>query len=85
MPSNGKTRSIAATVGGNIRAARAAAGLTQKQLGAMVNDSDGMAVSRWERAVNHPSHENLIALASALGLDIAWFYTDHDHDLREAA
>lgn len=69
---------IRATVAGNIRAARAAAGLTQRQLAARVNGVDSLAVSRWERAAMLPRPENFAALAAALGRDIAWFYTDHE-------
>lgn len=62
----------------NIREARDARGLTQRQLGALVNDMDGMTVSRWERGRVTPSLENMTALANALGVDVAWLYTDHE-------
>jgi len=62
----------------NIREARDARGLTQRELGALVNGMDGLAVSRWERGKVLPSTQSLTALATALGVDAAWFYTDHE-------
>lgn len=78
------TRHIKSIVGGNIRVARDAAGLTQRQLGALVNDMDSINVSRWERGQVMPSPGSLVALAEALGQPVAWFYTDHEPE-REAA
>lgn len=72
------TRQIKSIVAGNIRAARDARGLTQREIAAMANVSDGLAVSRWENERVAPSTESLVALADALGLELAWFYTDHD-------
>lgn len=71
------------TVAANIRKARNAKGLTQRQLAGLVNDVDPLAVSRWERGVSLPLSENLEALAAALDRTVAWFYTDGD--LQEAA
>ena len=78
------TRHIKSIVGGNIRSARDASGLTQRELGARVNDMDSINVSRWERAQVMPSAASMVALAEALGRDVAWFYTDHEPE-REAA
>lgn len=78
------TRHIKSIVGDNIRAARDEAGLTQRQLGALVNDMDSINVSRWERGQVLPSSVSLMALADALKQPVAWFYTDHGTE-REAA
>lgn len=72
-------------VGANIRAAREERHLTQRQLGTLVNDTDGNAVSRWERGAHRPSDENLVLLSRALDREIAWFYRDHSVDTQEAA
>jgi transcriptional regulator with XRE-family HTH domain len=65
----------ATTLGANIKRARLAAGLTQRQLADRV-DVDPMMVSKWERGWHRPSEENLIALTRELGRDMAWLYTE---------
>jgi transcriptional regulator with XRE-family HTH domain len=70
------TGNLKATLAANIRSARDAAGMTQRQL-ATVIDTESSLVSKWERAEHRPSDTNLAAIAAALGLDLAWFYTDH--------
>jgi transcriptional regulator with XRE-family HTH domain len=77
MPSQAP-RHIKSIVAQNIRAARDSRGLTQRQLGALVNDMDGLAVSRWERGKVHPSLDSLTTLARVFDVDIAWFYTEHE-------
>lgn len=84
MPSQA-ARQIKPTVAANIKAARVKAGLTQRQLGALVNDVDAMAVSRWERGYVMPSVDNLMALAAALGRDPSWFYAAHKPSHKRAA
>lgn len=69
-------RQLKAIVGENIAAARKAMGLTQRELAAVV-ETEGFAVSRWERGTVKPSDKNLAALAAALQRDLAWFYVDH--------
>lgn len=71
---------IGATVGANIRSARKAANLTQRQLAQRVNDVDPLAVSRWERGESRPNDMNFAALAATFGVPIAWFYMDHSTD-----
>ena len=39
-----------------------------------------MRVSDWERGVHVPSTQNLLALATATGRSLAWFYTDHSSE-----
>jgi transcriptional regulator with XRE-family HTH domain len=72
---------FATTIGQNIRAARKAAGMTQRQLANKL-DTDPVLVSKWERARHRPNDENLFALARECGVEPSWFYMDHE---REAA
>jgi transcriptional regulator with XRE-family HTH domain len=72
---------IRTIVARNIRAARAAKRLTQRELAGMVNGVDTLAVSRWERGTSLPNARNLVALAAALDREPGWFYSD----LKEAA
>lgn len=44
-----------------------------------------MAISNWERGEYRPSAANLVALSEVLGLDLGWFYTEHEPDGAEAA
>lgn len=62
-------------IGANLRAARAAAGLTQRQLAERIG-TDSFQVSRWERGANRPQDETLTALADALSIDLAAFYAE---------
>jgi putative transcriptional regulator len=58
--------------GGRLKAMRTGAGLTQQQLA----DRAGLslrAVTQWERGVREPSWGNVLALASALGVDCTAF------------
>jgi transcriptional regulator with XRE-family HTH domain len=71
------SRQIKTIVAANIRSARKAKGLTQRELGRAVNDVDALAVYRWEKGTATPNATNFAALANALERDIAWFYTDH--------
>lgn len=72
------TRQIRSIVGDNIKAARDAKGLKQRELGALVNGMEAIAVSRWERGVVLPTTVNLVRLAEVLERDVSWFYTDHE-------
>jgi transcriptional regulator with XRE-family HTH domain len=74
---------VATTLGCNIRAARKAAGLSQRQL-AQSLEADSALVSKWERGIRRPSDANLVALGEQLRRSLGWFYTDHD-DERVAA
>jgi len=71
------TGNLRTTVAANIKAARDAAGLTQKQL-ALRLQGDPQVISKWERGEHTPTLANLSALALALGRDVSWFYTDHE-------
>ncbi len=75
---------IKMVVGSNIKAARAASGLTQRALAARVNDVDTLAVQRWESGRAMPRAENLVALGVALGRDPSWFYVDHSEEAARA-
>ncbi len=56
-------------IGENIRAARLAAGLTQKELAAKVG-IPYQTLQRWEYGTFSPNMDNLIKLASALGISV---------------
>lgn len=62
--------------GENVRARRRALGLTQRQFAERI-DTDAFQVSRWERGVVRPTDVTLARLAEALGVEFAWFFTDH--------
>lgn len=68
---------VSRQIGANIRKARKAAGLTQRQLAERIG-TDSFQVSRWERGANRPQYETLAALAAALGLTPTAFYAEPD-------
>jgi transcriptional regulator with XRE-family HTH domain len=80
MTSTGATSGLAATLGQNIRLARHASRLTQRELALRMNwrKTDTQAVSDWERGVRRPSDEALIVLAGVFKRDLAWFYAQHE-------
>ena len=51
-----------------IREARKAKGLTQQQLGEIMGYASGLMISRWENGITAPNINNLIELASVLGV-----------------
>lgn len=64
-------------MGKNLRAAREAAGLTQRDLAAQLGGKvDTQYVSNWERGVYRPNDQYLVKLAEVLGYEVAWFYGD---------
>lgn len=67
-------------LGRNIKAARLAKEWTQTELAAEIGVRESQTISNWERGQNAPHGDNLAALASVLGHDIGWFYTDHDEE-----
>jgi transcriptional regulator with XRE-family HTH domain len=75
--------SIATRIGANIRVARDASDLTQRQLAEAI-DVDAMLVSKWERGRHRPSDQNLQLVAEVTGRELAWFYTDHTTEQRAA-
>lgn len=64
-------------MGTNIRSAREAAGLAQRQLGDLIG-VDGSDISRYERGIVRPGDDRLIRLADVLERDVSWFYGDHE-------
>ena len=79
MPRHG-SRHIKSIVGDNVRAARMARGMTQRDLAAELG-MDAMAVSRWERGRVMPeSVATMPRLAAALDVPIGWLYTDHEEE-----
>jgi transcriptional regulator with XRE-family HTH domain len=75
MPSQAP-RQIKTTVGLNLSVARRAKRLTPRELAQLI-DTDAFQVSRWERGVVRPTDVTLARLAEALGVEFAWFFTDH--------
>jgi transcriptional regulator with XRE-family HTH domain len=78
MSSSSATRSVATTVGRNIRIARLRAGLTQNDLAIELSIAGGMTVSNWERGVALPSAGNLMALAELFSCNLASFYAEEE-------
>ena len=56
------TRHLASIIGDNLRAARAGADMTQREVGAAIG-VESVFVSRWERGRNSPNAINLQRLA----------------------
>ncbi len=77
MSASKATTGLTATFAANLRMARKASGLTQHALAVRLGRGDAMSVSRWERGEHKPSDESLVALATVLQRDVAWFYTAH--------
>lgn len=77
MAGSDASSDLARIIGANIKAARKAKGLRQRQLSERL-DIDVMAVSNWERGVYQPSMGNLVAAAELLGQPLAWFFTERE-------
>lgn len=72
------TPQIKTIVGRNLRAARDAKHLTQREVAQAIG-TEGFQVSRWEMGRVRPSDGTLIRLAEALDVpDWTWFFVDHD-------
>lgn len=69
---------IKTIVGLNLRAARDAKRLTQREVAEAIG-TEGFQVSRWEKGRVRPSDATLIRLAEALDVsDWTWFFVDHE-------
>jgi transcriptional regulator with XRE-family HTH domain len=66
---------VSRQIGANLKAARKAHGLTQRQLAERIG-TDSFQISRWERGANRPQDETLHALSAALGMRLADFYAE---------
>lgn len=64
------------TFGANLRFARRAAGLTQRQLADQLS-VDPIQVSRWERGASRPSEDHAVALCGLLKRELPWFYSEN--------
>lgn len=84
MTASQTARHLAATVGENIRSARRAAGLTQRELAQRLDVAD-LQVSRWERGAHRPKDDTLIALAEILSREFSWFFIEHEDQEPAAA
>lgn len=62
-------------VGVNIRKARQAAGMKQRQLGDHL-DVLSVTVSRWERGVTEPRFDQLIHIAKVTGQPVSFFFAE---------
>ncbi len=67
-----------------INRARRAAGLSLRDLAAKCGVS-AMAISKYERGEITPSSDMLLALASALGVRVEYFFREHEVELEEVA
>lgn len=56
-------------IGDNIRVARLAAGMTQKELAAKMG-VPYQSLQRWEKGIFKPSMDNLIKLSAAIGITV---------------
>jgi transcriptional regulator with XRE-family HTH domain len=63
------------SVGKQIRKAREAAGLTQRQLAEILGVTSS-AVANYENDISHPKESVFIELYSALGVDANYLYND---------
>lgn len=61
-------------IGANLKSARLARNLTQTELGQLIG-RDGFQISRWERGAHQPADASLFALAEALGVEYAAFFS----------
>lgn len=66
--------------GKRVRLARVAAGLTQKQLGELIDMADS-SISNWERALQWTSPPDLLKLAKALNVTMEWLTAGEDDHL----
>lgn len=81
MSDTGQGSPLASTIGRNIRAARQARGLNQRELAREVSDTtSNQQVSDWERGATRPSDTSLLRLAAILGHPYAWFVVDHANE-----
>lgn len=71
-------------IGSRIAEARHAANLSQTELAALTGYA-ARTIQSWELDDRHPRHDNLRALAAALGRDVAWFYAPAEPDSKAAA
>lgn len=78
MAGSNASPGLAATFGANLRAARKARGMKQRELAEAMGLKDFMAISRWERGEHRPKDENLIALCEALDISVASLYEIHE-------
>lgn len=80
-----ESHQIVTTVGQNIRLAREARGLNQRELASLIGVGESH-VSRWEMGRHVPVLKRLTSIARELHRDVGWFYVDHSADLdRERA
>ena len=77
MAARTKNTEMSLIFAGNLRAARARSGLTQKQVARKIGRRlDGTDVSRWERGVNRPSDKNTAKLCKLFEITFADLYKD---------
>lgn len=70
---------MAERIGLNMKLRREQLGLKQREVADRIDDPvvSAQHVSRWERAENRPGDRYLELIASALGVDVSFFYADH--------
>ena len=69
----------APNVGARIKEAREQLGISQTALADRL-DAGERTVQAWERNERIPRMGSMVALATALGRDVSWFYTDTEKE-----
>lgn len=72
-------------LGGRLKAARDAAGLTQGEVAFALGLTRTMTVSEWERDKYAPDAEQAVRLAEHLGVEVAWLVAGEGEGPAEAA
>ena len=70
-------------IGYRIKEARLSRGLTQEQLGAMLNVT-GSAITNYEKETSHPKEKIIYALIEALGVDANYLFQDCVSTIKKA-
>ena len=70
------------TTGQRIKAARKAAGMTQKELGEKLGLSF-QSIAQWENDLRNPKYDTLKRIAVALGVDREVLFTDREREISE--
>lgn len=75
-----KLKELNALAGQNVRRLRKMAGITEKELGQMIDKTDRQ-VRSYEKTKEKLSGSTIYLLAQAFGVDMEYFFKEHDLDL----